>query len=73
MEKNLNDVRRSVIKDYNKVIEKATNVDRMPEEAYDQIRVSLQNLRESIFLLASISDPAAGITSLSNEKILSVP
>jgi hypothetical protein len=73
MEKNLNDVRRSVIKDYNALIENATNVDRMPETAYDEIRAALQTLRESIFVLASISDPAAGMVSLANEKILSAP
>ena len=73
MEVNFNNLRRSIIQNYNTLVEKASNVDRMPEDAYDEIRACLQDLRENVVILACCYDKEAGIVSLANEKILVVP
>jgi hypothetical protein len=73
MEVNFNDLRRSTIHNYNRLVEKASNVDIIPEEAYDEIRSILQDLRENVVFLACCYDKEAGIVSLANEKILVVP
>lgn len=68
-----NDLRRSIIRNYNELVLKAVNVDRMPEDAYDEIRTSLQRLRNDIVILACCYDDAAGVESLANERILIAP
>ena len=73
MEVNFNNLRLSIIQNYNVLVEKASNVDRMPEDAYDEIRTALHDLRENIVILACCYDKEAGIISLANEKILVVP
>ena len=63
MKVNFNNLRRTLIQDYNALVEKALNVDRVPEEAYDEIKGNLRLLRNGIVILACIYDEDAGIVS----------
>ena len=73
MKVDFNNLRRKLIASYNGLVNTAANTDRMPEEAYDQIREHLEALRNDIVILACIYDEQSGIVSLANEKILVVP
>lgn len=73
MQVDFNNLRRSLIRSYNNLVERAGNVDRFPEEEYDKIREELQALRDDIVILACIYDDESGIISLANEKILVAP
>lgn len=73
MQVDFNNLRRSLIRHYNTLVEKTTNVDRFPEEEYDKIRKELQALHTDLCTLACIYDNESGIISLANEKILVVP
>ena len=73
MKVNFNNLRRTLIQDYNALVEKALNVDRVPEEAYDEIKGNLRLMRNGIVVLACIHDEDAGIVSLADEKIIEVP
>jgi hypothetical protein len=70
MQVHFNNLRRTVINDYNELVKKAMNVDNFPEEAYDEIRPYLINLRNSLAILACIYDTEQGIVSLADEIIL---
>lgn len=73
MQVDFNNLRRSLIRNYNALVEKAANVDRFPEEEYDKIKKELQALRLDICTLACIYDHESGIISLADEKILIAP
>lgn len=73
MKVDFNNLRRSLIGNYNLLVEKASNCDRMPEEAYDEIRDALEALRINVVTLACCYDKESGIVSLADEKILDVP
>lgn len=73
MEVDFNNLRLSIIHNYNELVKKAANVDQMPEEGYDQIRDHLQRLRNDVVILACCYDDNAGFVSLANEKILVAP
>lgn len=73
MEVNFNNLRRSIIANYNNLAEKVLNVDRFPEEEYDKIRPELRALRDDICTLACIYDDERGIITLADEKIIVVP
>lgn len=70
MEVDFNNLRRSLIQNYNKLVETVANPDRVPEESYDLIKKNLQHLRNDIVTLACCYDDQAGIVSLADEKIL---
>lgn len=73
MEVNFNELRRDIIRDYNNLVKKATNVDKVSEESYEALRANLKAMRDSLVILACCYDDEAGIVSLANEQILVAP
>jgi hypothetical protein len=70
MEVNFNNLRIAIISDYNALVKKVRNTDHFPEEAYDLILPTLQDLRKGIVTLACCYDDESGIVSLADTKIL---
>lgn len=73
MEVDFNSLRQNLINTYNRIVQKASDVDKMPEEGFDLLKKDLNDLRQHIVILACLYDNDAGIHSLANEKILVVP